>query len=48
MKIFDLVAPSSPTGWLIAVLMLALPAMSLIAIADFLAIRARFRMFGVH
>ena len=48
MKIFELVAPSSPTGWLIAVLMLGLPAMSLIAIAGFLAIRARFRMFGVH
>lgn len=48
MKIFELVAPSSPTGWFIAVLMLGVPAMILIAIAGFLAFRIRFRMFGVH
>ena len=48
MKIFELVAPSSPTGWFVAVLILGVPAMILIAIAGFLALRARFRMFGVH
>ena len=48
MKIYELVAPSSPTGWLVAVFILGVPAMILIAIAGFLALRARFRMFGVH
>ena len=48
MKIFELVAPSSPIGWFVAVLILGVPAMILIAIAGFLALRARFRMFGVH
>jgi hypothetical protein len=48
MKIFELVAPSSPTGWFVAVIILGVPAMILMAIAGFLALRARFRMFGVH
>jgi hypothetical protein len=48
MKIFELVAPSSPTGWFIAVLILGVPTMILIAIAGFLALRVRFRIFGVH
>ena len=48
MKIFELIAPSSPAGWFISVLILGIPAMILIAIAGFLAIRIRFRMFGVQ
>jgi len=48
MKIFELVAPSSPIGWLVAVLILCVPAMILSAIAAFLALRDRFRVFGVH
>jgi hypothetical protein len=48
MKIFELIAPSSPTGRLIAVLILVVPAVILMAIAFFLALRSRFRMFGVH
>jgi hypothetical protein len=47
-KIFELIAPSSPTGWFVTVLILGVPAMILIAIAGFLAIRIRFRMFGVQ
>ena len=47
-KIFELIAPTSPTGWFIAVLIPGVPAVILIAIAGFLALRARFRMFGVH
>jgi hypothetical protein len=48
MKIFKLIAPSSPTAWFITVLILGIPALILIATAVFLALRMRFRMFGVH
>jgi hypothetical protein len=48
MKILELIAPSSPTGFFIAFIILGVPAVILIATAVFLALRARFRMFGVH
>jgi hypothetical protein len=48
MKILELIAPSSPTGFFIAFIILGVPAVILIVIALFLAFRIRFRTFGVH
>lgn len=48
MRIFELLAPSSPTGWFFAVLILGAPVLILMAIVAFLALRIRFRIFGVH